>query len=413
MEQNGSHYPILGKGYGILRSMSNATKRIVAAFRLANEPGRRKLDGFLRYIAENGLDWQVQFVRIREDFNAEFVKSFAERGIDGVVYSLPAAKDGAAVLSRLDLPTIALDIFDDAILCGRKRNLVYIASSCEDIGREAARHFLSQGLYRSYAFVPDLAGHTWSRLRGEAFVKEMDRNGFKVAMYRTRGKGYDLPKLRAWLEKLPRPSGVFTAFDDRAIQVLEACRDASLDVPHEIAVIGVDNDETLCPHTTPPLTSVQPDHAQIGRLAAAKLKEMLDGRHLERPEHIFVGIKQIEVRESTSPVAPSGRLVQRALAYIRAHYSEPLRPRDVVRELKVSRRLADLRFTEMQGESIGKAILRTRLEAVSRRLVATNDTLDNIALSCGFRKLDRLRTAFKKHFGLSMVDYRAHAKAIH
>ena len=108
-----------------------------------------------------------------------------------------------------------------------------IAGDCEKVGREAARHFLSQGLYRSYAFLPDLAGHTWSRLRGEAFIAEMNRNGFKTAVYRTRGKGYDLPKLRKWIEKLPRPVGIFAAFDDRAVQVLEACRDAGLDVPHE------------------------------------------------------------------------------------------------------------------------------------------------------------------------------------
>ena len=120
--------------------MNSTTKRIVVAFRLAGEPGRRKLDGFLRYISENRLDWQMQFVRIREDFNAEFVKSFAERGVDGVVYSLPDAKDGAEELARIDLPTVALDIFDDATLHGRKRNLVYIAGSCEDVGREAARH---------------------------------------------------------------------------------------------------------------------------------------------------------------------------------------------------------------------------------------------------------------------------------
>ena len=88
--------------------MNSTTKRIVAAFRLAGEPGRRKLDGFLRYMAENRLDWQLQFVRIREDFNAEFVKSFAERGVDGVVYSLPDAKDGAALPVSGDLPVIRL-----------------------------------------------------------------------------------------------------------------------------------------------------------------------------------------------------------------------------------------------------------------------------------------------------------------
>ena len=386
--------------------MNQATKRIVLAFQLAGEPGRRKLDGFFRYMAEHQLDWQLQFVRIREDFNAEFVRSFSDRGIDGVVYSLPDAKDGAEELARLDIPTIALDIFDEDLLGGRRRNLVFIAGSCDDVGREAARHFISQGLYRSYAFVPDLAGRTWSRLRGESFADELKRNGFRTATYKTRGKGYDLPKLRTWLERLPRPTGVFTAFDDRAIQVLEACREAGLDVPRDIAVIGVDNDESLCPRTAPPLTSVQPDHARIGELAAEKLRQMLDGHTLSRPEHIKVGVKRVEVRESTSPATQSGRLVQRALAFIRAHYAEPIRPHDVVRDLKVSRRLADLRFSELQGESIGKAILRTRLEAVSRRLVATNDTFANIAASCGFHKLDRLQAAFKAHYGLTMHDWR-------
>ena len=229
-------------------------------------------------------------------------------------------------------------------------------------------------------------------------------------MYKTRGNGYDLPKLRAWIEHLPRPAGVFAAFDDRSIQVLEACRDAKLDVLRDVAVIGVDNDESLCPHTTPPLTSVQPDHARIGALAAEKLHEMLEGRALSRPERIEVGVKRVEVRESTSPVTSSGRLVQRALAFIHAHFAEPIRPRDVVKALKVSRRLADLRFSAIQGESIGKAILRARLEAVCRRLVATNDTFANIADSCGFGKLDRLQTAFKSQYGVSMRDYRSRNK---
>ena len=63
--------------------MDHAAKRIVVAFRFAGEPGRRKLNGFFRYMAEHRLDWQLQFVRIREDFNADFVRSFPERGIDG------------------------------------------------------------------------------------------------------------------------------------------------------------------------------------------------------------------------------------------------------------------------------------------------------------------------------------------
>ena len=120
----------------------------------------------------------------------------------------------------------------------------------------------------------------------------------------------------------------------------------------------------------------------------------------------LIGVKRIEVRESTSPVSQSGKLVQRALAFITAHYAEPIRPLDVVRELKVSRRLADLRFSELQGESIGKAILHTRLEAVRRMLTATNDTLENIAAACGFRKVDRMRAAFKARYDVSPSEFR-------
>ena len=120
----------------------------------------------------------------------------------------------------------------------------------------------------------------------------------------------------------------------------------------------------------------------------------------------MIGVKRMEVRESTSPVTQSGKLVQRALAFIAAHYAEPIRSRDVVRELKCSRRLADLRFTELQGESIGKAILHTRLEAVRKMLTATNDTIENIATACGFQKVERMRAAFKVRYGVSPSECR-------
>ena len=79
------------------------TKHIVVAFRLAGEPGRRKLGGFLRYIAEHELDWNLQFVRIREEFSSEFVSALPGRNIDGIIYSIPSAKDGAAELAKLNI----------------------------------------------------------------------------------------------------------------------------------------------------------------------------------------------------------------------------------------------------------------------------------------------------------------------
>lgn len=385
---------------------SQRTKRIVVAFRLAGEPGRRKLGGFLRYIAEHELDWDLQFIRIREEFSSEFVSALADRDIDGIIYSMPSAKDGAAELSKLDIPTIALDIYDEQILHGRKTNLVYITGSADETGEDAARHFLSQGIYRSYGFVGDLQGHTWSKLRGEAFIESIRAAGFSVARYRVRGKGYDLPHLADWIRGLPKPAAIFAAFDDRAIQVLEACHETKVAIPGDVAVLGVDNDEMLCANTTPPLTSIQPDHDRMGYLAAERLAEMLDGKRIKKPDHLLVGTKTIVIRESTSPVSNAGRLVQRALAYIRANATKAIKPRDVAAYLKVSRSLADLRFRELQHESIGDAIRHYRLEEVRRRLIGTNDTIENIANDCHFAKLCRLSEAFAADYGCSMGQYR-------
>ena len=382
------------------------TKRIAVAFRLAGEPGRRKLGGFLRYINEHQLDWQLQFTRIREDFSKELVASFPERQIDGIVYSMPSAKDGAAELAKLSIPTVALDIYDEALLQGRKRNLVSILGDAEDVGRSAAQNLMAQGLFRSYGFVADLQGHTWGKLRGKAFMDEVRKNGLTVHRYTTRGKGYDLPNLASWLARLPKPCGVFAAFDDRAIQIVEACREAKVAIPGDVAIIGVDNDEMLCTNTTPTLTSVQPDHDTMGYLAAERLAAMIDGLRLDRPERHLVGVREIVTRESTSPSSSGGRLVQRALAFIRTHAAEAIKPHDVAHYLRVSRSLADLRFRELQGESMGEAILRHRLEEVGRRLIQTNSPIADIAADCRFPRLCRLNEAFRAHYGCTPHDYR-------
>ena len=403
--------PILGctsePRYVRIHSMRQTPpKRVAVAFQLAGEPGRRKLRGFLRYIAEHGLDWQLHFVRRREDFSAQFVASFRERGIDGLVYSAPTDRACSAELARLDIPTVAVEIYDEATLGGRRRNLVLITGSPEDTARCAAQHFLSQGIYRSYGFVPDLGGSIWGCRRGAAFADAMRANGFRVARYRTRGTGYDLPHLAAWIAQRPKPAAVFAALDDRAIQVLEACREAGAAVPRDVAVIGVDNDEMLCTHTTPPLTSIQTDHELMGARAAEWLARMMDGKRLTKPEHCCIREKTIVVRESTSPVSPSGRLVQRAIAFILNNATRAIRSKDVAAYLNVSRSLADLRFRELQGESIGDAIRRARLEAVRTRLQLSTDTIDNIALACGFTRLSRLNAAFRKAYGKSLQDYR-------
>ena len=385
---------------------TTSPKRVAVAFQLAGEPGRRKLRGFLRYIAEHGLDWQLHFVRRREDFSAQFVASFRERGIDGLAYSAPTDKACSAELAKLDIPTVAVEIYDEATLGGRRRNLVLITGSPEDTARCAAQHFLSQGIYRSYGFVPDLGGSIWGRRRGAAFADAMRANGFRVARYRTRGTGYDLPHLAAWIAQRPKPAAVFAALDDRAIQVLEACREAGAAVPRDVAVIGVDNDEMLCTHTTPPLTSIQTDHELMGARAAEWLARMMDGKRLTKPEHCCIREKTIVVRESTAHLTYAGKLVQRALAYVKAHAAEPIGPTDIASALGVSRRLLDLRFRECGQPPMGEILRTERLDLVCSRLRSSEDSIESVTSACGFANAVYAKQLFRERFGMSMRDYR-------
>ena len=77
------------------------------------------------------------------------------------------------------------------------------------------------------------------------------------------------------------------------------------------------------------------------------------------------------------------------------------------RTFKVSRSLLELRFRQLQGESVYEAMLRVRFEEVKRRLRQTNDPIAEITAACGWENPTPPKSLFKKKFGMSMRDYRA------
>ena len=84
-------------------------------------------------------------------------------------------------------------------------------------------------------------------------------------------------ELARWLAQLPKPAGIMIASDQLGTALLEACRRAEVAVPDDVSVIGVDNDEPLCLVSDPPLTSIWPNHAQVGYEAAHLLDRLMQG----------------------------------------------------------------------------------------------------------------------------------------
>jgi DNA-binding LacI/PurR family transcriptional regulator len=83
---------------------------------------------------------------------------------------------------------------------------------------------------------------------------------------------------RAAAERLlerARPDAIFCANDLLAVGTLSALRAANLDVPGDVAVVGMD-DTPLAQHTWPPLTSVDLGSAERARIAAELLLKRIE-----------------------------------------------------------------------------------------------------------------------------------------
>ena len=60
------------------------------------------------------------------------------------------------------------------------------------------------------------------------------------------------------------------------MHVLNICRAEGIAVPEQIQVVGVDNEEWICDHTSPTLTSVEPDFEGCGERAVETLLAMME-----------------------------------------------------------------------------------------------------------------------------------------
>lgn len=372
-------------------------KKVFIALKMSGIAGQAKLAGIFRYLNKkynNNSIWEIHLVRTRNDLTEASLTDAIQNNTDGFIVSIPDVEESVGPISRISTPTIIMDIHSQAME-GRRDSIIFIRNSADDIGRKAANFLINQGIAHSYAFLHSNPIMDWSISRYNSFKATLIDAGL-------------------WCEelfdpndatKLKRPAAILAANDDRAFELLKHLSSKRIKTPQQIAILGVDNDTLLCENSNPRISSIQPDFEKEGYIAAETLDMMMNGV-IPKERVTLVGVKEIVRRESTSEQSSQGRLVQKAIAYIDRHALEGIEVDDVVKHLKCSRRLADLRFREIQGQSILEAITERRLSEVKRRLTGTKEKIDAIALSCGYTNPNYLKNLFKKKFGMSMRDFR-------
>ena len=205
--------------------------------------------------------------------------------------------------------------------------------------------------------------------------------------------------------QIPKPCGIFAANDSVAAEVLAAAAQSGFDVPREIAVCGVDNFAPICEHTTPTLTSIQPDFLLAGELAARTLGEIIDKKCHEAIRLTF-GPANIVRRASTRTGHRYDPEVTAAVELIRRKACEGISSADVVTTFKCSRRMAEVRFRQIVGHSILDEIQSVRLERAKEMLSNTGQDISAISNFCGFKAANALWKFFRQETGLSPTEWR-------
>ena len=382
-------------------------KRVLVALKLYDKTGRGQLDGIVRYVKRR-RSWVPKFVLTEQELESAIRD--CERAPDrlpyaGFILGALADDDMTRRALKLSVPTVVLSKAQE-LTVGARGPVVISQNDNAVIAAKAAEHLLSLGTFRSFGYVRWNVPQVWCREREAAFARAVEAHGFTVSAF----GGNAAQTLGDWLERLPKPAAVFAACDRRAVEVIETCADRGVAVPGQVAVIGVDDDELFCESTSPSITSIVKDDAQIGYLAARRLSALLAGGRKAGRQPIVHAYAKVVQRESTAAPSPSAHLLNRALRFIRENALRGIGVEDVVRDLGVSRRLADLRFRELAGKTIHDAILEVRLNEVRRLLAQTGRPLADIAQLTGFGSPNHLKKMFKRATGQTMSAFRRSAR---
>lgn len=280
------------------------------------------------------------------------------------------------------------------------------------IGRLAAEHFLDHGYRQVFAAHPNAIPMFEQRLA--AVTQYMEAAGGKVHVMDPVGSSWShvidqFNRIAAErgkrLEELS--IAVFAYEDYSAATLISVCLEHGLQVPQNVAVLGVDNDDLINAGLAVGLSTIDTDLEGLGRAGARLLRQIL-----ENPGHDLAGQvsyhppKGIEARQSTDAYAVGSPVVAAALHWIAHHVVEGIQASDVAKAMKISQQGLQKAFAAHYVRTPGQEIRHQRLQVTEYELTQTRDTLSQIAQRCGYETVDTLISNFSDAHGITPGRFR-------
>lgn len=343
-----------------------------------------------------------------------------EMTIDALPPDWLANAQPSGVIARVDHRTVeplrALGIPCVDVQCvGTFTGIPQVETDDATVSKLAFEHLWDRG-FRRFAYCGFQFAH-YSEARLQSFRELTQAAGCSLSVYQSPGEKdspvttiersglVDMERMMAWLTSLQAPTGMLVCNDIRGQQVLNACHTLGLAVPDDLGVIGVDDDDAICPLSNPPLSSVRPDAERVGYRAAEVLDQMMLGQAPDSPLELIPPTSVVQ-RLSTQVMAVDDRELARVVRFIREFACDGIDVNDVAEFTTLSRRQLERRFRTQLNQTPHEAITAVQVERVRELLRESDLTLEQMAPLAGYRHKERLAAVFKRESGETPGAYR-------
>jgi LacI family transcriptional regulator len=376
--------------------------KILVLIDSATEFSRRFLSGLVRYAHENG-PWI--FYRLPLYYKMLYgeegvLEQIKEWGIDAVIVQWEYRE--IKFLKKLDIPVFLQNYEDNADWFSK------ISGDYLEVGAMAA-DFFAKKKFKNFAFYGN-KNFLWSKGRAE---------GYRIKIEKLRGNYYYFEseyltnsqwsrshiELNEWLSSLPKPVAVFACDDYFALQVAEMCKINNIDIPNEISLLGVDNDELICNLSHPSISSIVTDDENIGYVAGKKLHTLIINKK-NIPFKIAKKPIRIEQRQSTERYNISNKDIIKVIDYIEKNFTSDISIDSLAQIVPLGRRTLEKKFKEAMDTSIYQFILDKKIEYLSNELITTKKSLLDITIETGFNDVRNAYRLFKKSTGYTPLVFR-------
>lgn len=370
---------------------------------------RRLLRGISQYAHAEHEAWSLSRIPIslKEKLGLKGIAAHAKSIHTDAIIGQFDKREDIDIFTRKGIIVIAQDYGI------RFEGIPNISANHHDGGAIVATYFIRHG-FDSFAFFGP-ADTVFSEERRAGFEETIrkerpDASVFSLMTRKAALWGCDMDELCQWLESLPKPVAIMACDDIWAYYITEACDrlkedkpDGNFSIPEDIAVVGVNNDDTICGLSNPNLSSLDQDIERCGYRVAMMINEMMHTPE-EVVHDILIAPAGIVTRQSSDIFVNDDANITAVLKFIHENIGQKLSVNDIVAQVPLSRRLLEKRFRSRMNTSIAEYVRKVRVDSMAS-LLEKGKTVSEAAFDLGYSDIKNISRIFKHIKGVAPSDY--------